>query len=133
MLGNIYQPNLILHLPMCPINRGSTISIMTVCVFVDLNFLRLKKILANSSHFLINLKDILSQGFMMNKLCFFCCFTIAPRVAFHDSKCLQPPGIVAPVILEAKLLLQDLCKQKANWDSVISKEVRVRWSRWLEE
>ena len=30
------------------------------------------------------------------------------------------------VILEAKLLLQDLCKQKANWDSVISEEVRVR-------
>ena len=35
-------------------------------------------------------------------------------------------GFVAPVILEAKLLLQDLCKQKANWDSVISEEVRVR-------
>ena len=26
-----------------------------------------------------------------------------------------------------------MCKQKANWDSVISKEVSVRWSRWLEE
>ena len=45
----------------------------------------------------------------------------------------NPMGFVAPVILEAKLLLQDLCKQKANWDSVISEEERVRWSRWLEE
>ena len=45
----------------------------------------------------------------------------------------DPMGFVAPVILEAKLLLQDLCKQKANWDSVISEEERVRWSRWLEE
>ena len=45
----------------------------------------------------------------------------------------DPLGFVAPVILEAKLLLQDLCKQKANWDSVISQEVRVRWSHWLEE
>ena len=45
----------------------------------------------------------------------------------------DPLGFVAPVMLEAKLLLQDLCKQKADWDSVISKEVRVRWSRWLEE
>ena len=26
-----------------------------------------------------------------------------------------------------------MCKQKANWDSVISEEERVRWSRWLEE
>ena len=45
----------------------------------------------------------------------------------------DPMGFVAPVILEAKLLLQDLCKQKANWDSVISEEEKVRWSRWLEE
>ena len=36
-------------------------------------------------------------------------------------------GFIAPVILEAKLLLQDLCKWKANWDSVISKEVNARW------
>ena len=27
----------------------------------------------------------------------------------------DPMGFVAPVILEAKLLLQDLCKQKSNW------------------
>ena len=45
----------------------------------------------------------------------------------------DPLGFVAPVIVEARLLLQDLCKQKANWDSVISEEVKVRWSRWLEE
>ena len=45
----------------------------------------------------------------------------------------DPLGFVAPVILEAKLLLQDLCKQKANWDSVISEKERVRWSRWLEK
>ena len=41
----------------------------------------------------------------------------------------NPLGFVAPVILVAKLLLQDLCKRKAISDSVISKEVRVRWSR----
>ena len=45
----------------------------------------------------------------------------------------DPLGFVPPVILEAKLLLQDLCKQKSSWDSVISEEVSVRWSRWLEE
>ena len=45
----------------------------------------------------------------------------------------DPLGFVAPVILEEKLLLQDLCKQKANLDSVISEEERVRCSRWLEE
>ena len=44
----------------------------------------------------------------------------------------DPLRFVVPVILEANLLLQDLCKQKANWDSVIS-EGRVRWSCWLEK
>ena len=52
---------------------------------------------------------------------------------FMTASVYDPMGFVAPVILEAKLLLQDLCKQKANWDSVISEEERVRWSLWLEE
>ena len=39
---------------------------------------------------------------------------------FMTASVYDPMGFVAPVILEAKLLLQDLCKQKASWDSVIS-------------
>ena len=45
----------------------------------------------------------------------------------------DPLGFVAPVILETKLLFQDLYKQKASLDSVVSEEVKVRSSRWLEE
>ena len=40
----------------------------------------------------------------------------------------DPLGFVASVILEAKLLFQNLCKRKANWDSVISEKVSVKWS-----
>ena len=43
-------------------------------------FLSLKGILSNSSHFLITLKHTLSQGFMMNELCFASCFSIAARI-----------------------------------------------------
>ena len=52
---------------------------------------------------------------------------------FITASVYNPLGFVVPVILEAKLLLQDLCKQTASWDSIISKEVRVRWSHWLKE
>ena len=47
------------------------------------------------------------------------------RVTFQTACVYDPLRFVASVILEAKLLIQDLCKQKPNWDSVISKEVRV--------
>ena len=80
MPRNIYLPDLIRHLPICPTNRGFTTSIMIVCFCLDLNFLSLKGILSNSSHFLITLKHTLSQGFMMNKLCFASCFSIAARI-----------------------------------------------------
>ena len=52
---------------------------------------------------------------------------------FMTASVYDPLGFAATVILEEKLLLQDLCKQKDNWDSITSEEVRVRWSRWLEE
>ena len=68
------------HLPIRPTNRGFTTSIMIVCFCLDLNFLSLKGIPSNSSHFLITLKHTLSQGFMMNELCFASCFNIAARI-----------------------------------------------------
>ena len=45
----------------------------------------------------------------------------------------DPLGMVSPVIVPAKILLQDLCRLNLGWDDVIPAELRVRWSSWLKD
>ena len=42
-------------------------------------------------------------------------------------------GFVAPIILPAKKLLQDLCKQKLGWDDPISDVDNERWEKWKSQ
>ena len=44
----------------------------------------------------------------------------------------DPLGLVEPVVLTAKKLLQDLCKKKIGWDDTISDEDgdHERWEKW---
>ena len=42
----------------------------------------------------------------------------------------DPLGIVSPVILTGKQILQDLCRQKMDWDDPVSDEITTRWERW---
>ena len=43
----------------------------------------------------------------------------------------DPLGFVAPCILSAKLILQDLCRLKLDWDDKIPEEFLQRWRAWL--
>ena len=45
----------------------------------------------------------------------------------------DPLGIVAPVLLVGKRLLQELCKDKAGWDEKVPDSIRPRWERWRSE
>ena len=45
----------------------------------------------------------------------------------------DPLGLVAPVVLTAKKLLQDLCKKKIGWDDPISDEDGERWEKWKSQ
>lgn len=45
----------------------------------------------------------------------------------------DPLGFLAPVILPAKLLLRDLCKDHLGWDEHIDGKYAEDWSRWLED
>ena len=45
----------------------------------------------------------------------------------------DPLGFVAPIILPAKKLLQDLCKQKLGWDDSISDVDNERWEKWKSQ
>ena len=41
-------------------------------------------------------------------------------------------GFVSPIILNPKILLQNLCKQGLNWDDDISDTEAVQWQAWLQ-
>ena len=43
----------------------------------------------------------------------------------------DPLGLVSPVIVPAKKLLQDLCQQKIGWDDEIALEELTRWKSWI--
>ena len=45
----------------------------------------------------------------------------------------DPLGIVSPLILTGKQILQDLCCQKVDWDDPLPDEIIARWERWRTE
>lgn len=49
------------------------------------------------------------------------------------SSLFDPLGLVGPVVLEAKQLLQTLCQMKLGWDDEIPQELSRKWHNWQEE
>ena len=45
----------------------------------------------------------------------------------------DPLGFVAPLILMGKQILQDLCRNNADWDDPIGEKLRPKWKRWRNE
>ncbi len=45
----------------------------------------------------------------------------------------DPLGFLAPVILPAKILMQQLCKERLAWDDDIPEQFAKRWKAWLQE
>lgn len=45
----------------------------------------------------------------------------------------DPLGFLAPVVLSAKQILQELCKAKLGWDENIHEKHFDRWQRWLRQ
>ena len=45
----------------------------------------------------------------------------------------DPLGLVAPVVLTARKLLQDLCIKNIGWDDPISDEDGERWEKWKSQ
>ena len=42
----------------------------------------------------------------------------------------DPSGLVAPVILQGKRILQELCRYGVGWDDKVPEDIRPRWERW---
>ena len=45
----------------------------------------------------------------------------------------DPLGMISPCILIAKIILQDLCREKVGWDDEIPCIFSSRWNNWIEE
>ena len=43
----------------------------------------------------------------------------------------DPLGFVAPFILAGKQILQQMCRDKSDWDEPLSEELRPKWESWL--
>ena len=49
------------------------------------------------------------------------------------SSIFDPLGFVAPLLLEGKSILQELCRLDVGWDDPIPEDVKVRWTKWKAE
>ena len=49
------------------------------------------------------------------------------------SSIFDPFGFVAPLLLVGKRILQDLCRERADWDDPVPEDVKRRWERWRDE
>ena len=45
----------------------------------------------------------------------------------------DPLGFLAPLVLRAKKILQEICSKSVNWDEPLPEEVRPRWERWKRD
>lgn len=45
----------------------------------------------------------------------------------------DPLGFLAPVVITAKQILQQMCKDKLDWDAPVSDDLRPRWEQWRRE
>lgn len=43
----------------------------------------------------------------------------------------DPLGMLVPVVLPAKTILQDLCRLKIRWDNDLPEHIQKRWCNWL--
>lgn len=50
---------------------------------------------------------------------------IAPK--FYD-----PTGFLSPVVVQFKLLFQDLSESKTNWDDILEGDLRISGIRWFQ-
>ena len=46
------------------------------------------------------------------------------------SSIFDPLGFVAPLLLDGKSILQELCRHEVSWDDPIRDDIKVKWEKW---
>ena len=49
------------------------------------------------------------------------------------AKIFDPLGVISPVTLQMKVLFEELCKQKINWDDPLPTGIKEDWASWCNE
>ena len=49
------------------------------------------------------------------------------------SSIFDPIGFAAPVLLEGKKILQELCRRGSNWDDLVPEDLKSQWRKWRME
>ena len=49
------------------------------------------------------------------------------------SSIFDPVGFLAPVLLEGKRILQDLCRENASWYDPVPDHLNIRWRNWRQD
>lgn len=45
----------------------------------------------------------------------------------------DPLGFVAPIVLKAKIILQEMCRRGTGWDDPLADELRPKWEQWRSD
>ena len=45
----------------------------------------------------------------------------------------DPLGIISPVTVSMKILFQEICTSKLDWDEVLTGEIKRKWDRWVQD
>ena len=45
----------------------------------------------------------------------------------------DPLGVLVPVVLKAKLILQDLCRKGLGWNDVVPTPIALEWTYWMQK
>ena len=51
------------------------------------------------------------------------------NIAAVAAKFYDPTGFISPVVVQFKLLFQELCESKADWDDTLEGHLRVKWDK----
>ena len=44
----------------------------------------------------------------------------------------DPVGLITPVTLEPKLIIQDLWRRQIDWDIELPDDLKLRWTKWKQ-
>lgn len=55
------------------------------------------------------------------------------QILSHIASLFDPLGLVGPIIIVAKIIMQSLWLEKVDWDEHLSEEIRMKWKHfWYE-